>query len=133
MLGGSAVLHLAKAPFTRTTSLHPAFANRQLLSRSALWPSIPNGEPQVPRQGQVFPFIPEGEHPIVPIMLGDALLAQKMSGLLFEKGIYATAFAYPVVPMNKARIRTQVSAGHTRQDLDFAVNAFVEIKSTLGF
>ena len=77
--------------------------------------------------------IPEGEHPIVPIMLGDAVLAQKMSGLLLEKGIYATAFAYPVVPLNKARIRTQVSAGHTRQDLDYAVNAFVEIKSTLGF
>jgi glycine C-acetyltransferase len=77
--------------------------------------------------------IPEGEHPIVPIMLGDAVLAQKTSGLLFEKGIYATAFFYPVVPLNKARIRTQVSAGHTGNDLDYAVKTFVEIKNTLGF
>ena len=77
--------------------------------------------------------IPEGEHPIVPIMLGDAVLAQKVSGLLLEKGIYATAFFYPVVPLNKARIRTQVSAAHTRDDLDYAINAFVEIRNTLGF
>lgn len=77
--------------------------------------------------------IPEGEHPIVPIMLGDAVLAQKASGMLLEKGIYATAFFYPVVPINKARIRTQVSAEHTRDDLDYAIRAFIEIKNNLGF
>lgn len=77
--------------------------------------------------------IPEGEHPIVPILLGDAVLAQKMSGLLLEKDIYAIAFSYPVVPLNKARIRTQVSAGHTREDLDYAVRAFTEAKNILGF
>lgn len=77
--------------------------------------------------------IPEGEHPIVPIMLGDAILAQKVSGLLMEKGILATAFSYPVVPMNKARIRTQVSAAHSREDLDYAIEAFTGIKNSLGF
>lgn len=75
----------------------------------------------------------EGIHPIVPIMLGDALLAQKVSALLLEKGIYATAFSYPVVPLNKARIRTQVSAAHEKKDLDYAVETFAEIKSKLGF
>ncbi len=77
--------------------------------------------------------IPEGEHPIVPILLGDAVLAQKMSGLLLEKDIYAIAFSYPVVPLNKARIRTQISAEHTREDLDYAVKAFTEAKNILGF
>ena len=77
--------------------------------------------------------IPEGEHPIVPIMLGDATLAQKVSAMLMEKGILATAFSYPVVPMNKARIRTQVSAAHTREDLDFAIAAFADIKNALNF
>ena len=72
--------------------------------------------------------IPEGIHPIVPIMLGDATSAQKMSSLLLEKKVYAIAFSYPVVPLNKARIRTQISAAHEKQDLDYAIEAFVELK-----
>ncbi len=71
-------------------------------------------------------------HPIVPVMLGDALLAQEMSRKLFEKGIYAVGFFYPVVPRGKARIRTQVSAAHSREDLDFAVEVFASIKKELG-
>ncbi len=70
--------------------------------------------------------IPEGEHPIVPVMLGDARLAQEMSRRLLERGIYAIGFFYPVVPKGKARIRTQISAAHTRDDLDKAIAAFAD-------
>jgi len=76
--------------------------------------------------------ISEGVHPIVPIMLGDAVLAQKMSSALMERGIYATAFSYPVVPMNKARIRTQISAEHTKEDLDYVVSTFAQVRKELG-
>jgi glycine C-acetyltransferase len=74
----------------------------------------------------------ESEHPIVPIMLGDAILSQKMSEKLLEKGVYAVGFYFPVVPKGKARIRTQISAGHSKEDLDFALNAFKEVKEELG-
>jgi len=78
-----------------------------------------------------FDIIP-GEHPIVPIMLGDAVLAQKMADLLLEKGVYVIGFSYPVVPKGAARIRTQMSAAHTREDLDFAVEKFSEARKELG-
>jgi glycine C-acetyltransferase len=74
----------------------------------------------------------ESEHPIVPIMLGDAVLSQKMAERLLEKGVYAVGFYYPVVPKGKARIRTQISAAHSKEDLDFAINAFREVKEELG-
>jgi glycine C-acetyltransferase len=70
--------------------------------------------------------IPQGDHPIVPVMLGDAVVAQRMSQKLLERGIYAIGFFYPVVPKGKARIRTQISAAHTRDDLDKAIAAFAE-------
>jgi glycine C-acetyltransferase len=73
-----------------------------------------------------------GIHPIVPIMLGDAVLAQKMAARLLEKGVYVIGFFYPVVPRGMARIRTQISAAHTREDLDFAVEMFAEVKKELG-
>jgi len=76
--------------------------------------------------------IVESEHPIVPIMLGDAVLSQKMSEILLSKGVYVTGFYYPVVPKGKARIRTQISAAHSKEDLDFALNAFKEAKQELG-
>ena len=78
-----------------------------------------------------FDIIP-GEHPIVPIMLGEAVIAQKMAEVLLEKGVYVTGFSYPVVPKGAARIRTQISAAHTKQDLDFAVEKFAEAKKELG-
>ncbi len=68
--------------------------------------------------------VEDGDHPIVPVMLGDARLAQQMSLKLLERGIYAIGFFYPVVPEGKARIRTQISAAHTREDLDKAITAF---------
>jgi len=76
--------------------------------------------------------IKPGTHPIVPIMLGDAMLAQKVSARLLEKGLYAIGFFFPVVPQGQARIRTQVSAAHSREDLAFAINAFAEIKQEFG-
>ncbi len=70
-------------------------------------------------------------HPIVPIMLGDAVLAQKMAAWLLEKNVYVTGFSYPVVPLGKARIRTQVSAAHSRKDLDYAIKMLSEAKNEL--
>jgi glycine C-acetyltransferase len=75
--------------------------------------------------------IADGDHPIVPVHLGDAVLAQKMAARLLEKGIYVIGFFYPVVPQGKARIRTQVSAAHSREDLEQAVRAFAETKAEL--
>jgi glycine C-acetyltransferase len=75
-----------------------------------------------------FNIVP-GEHPIVPIMLGDAALATKMADALLVKGVYVIGFSYPVVPQGKARIRTQVSAAHSREDLAFAIRAFGEVKT----
>ena len=78
-----------------------------------------------------FNIIP-GEHPIVPIMIGDAALAGRMAERLLEKGVYAIGFSYPVVPQGKARIRVQVSAAHTREDLEFAIDAFTSVRDELG-
>lgn len=78
-----------------------------------------------------FNILP-GEHPIVPIMLGDAVLAQTMAAKMLEKGIYVIGFCYPVVPEGKARIRTQISASHTQEDLEDAVKAFIEVKQELN-
>ena len=74
----------------------------------------------------------EGTHPIVPIMLYDELPAQQLAEKLLEKGVYAVGFFYPVVPKGRARIRTQASAGHTKEQLEYVVNAFVECKKELG-
>ncbi len=75
--------------------------------------------------------ISDGEHPIVPVMLGDAKLAQEMSRRLLQRGVYAIGFFYPVVAEGKARIRTQISAAHTREDLDTAIAAFADIHAEL--
>ena len=77
--------------------------------------------------------IKPGTHPIVPIMLGDAVLAQKVSARLLEKGLYAVGFFFPVVAQGQARIRTQVSAAHSREDLVFAIEQFAEVKKEFGF
>jgi glycine C-acetyltransferase len=73
----------------------------------------------------------EGEHAIVPIMLGDAALASRVADAMLEKGVYVIGFSYPVVPQGKARIRAQVSAAHSLEDLDFAVEKFSEVKAEL--
>jgi glycine C-acetyltransferase len=76
--------------------------------------------------------IPEGTHPIVPIMLGDAKLAQDMARDLLARGIYVIGFSYPVVPKGEARIRVQVSAAHTREQLDRAIEAFISVGRQYG-
>lgn len=78
-----------------------------------------------------FDLIP-GKHPIVPIMLGDAKLATAMADLMLQKGVYVIGFSYPVVPKGKARIRTQISAAHSVEDIDFAIEKFGEAKRELG-
>jgi glycine C-acetyltransferase len=77
-----------------------------------------------------FDILP-GEHPIVPVMIGDASLAARMAEIMLEKGVYVIAFSYPVVPQGKARIRAQVSAAHSPTDLERAVKAFVETREAL--
>jgi glycine C-acetyltransferase len=81
--------------------------------------------------GEMGFTIKPGDHPIVPIMLADAVLAQKMAGAMLEKGVYVVGFFYPVVPMGQARIRVQLSALHTRDDLDFALAQFAAAKGEL--
>lgn len=78
-----------------------------------------------------FQIVP-GEHPIVPIMLGEAALAARFADAMLERGVYVIGFSYPVVPQGKARIRTQISAAHSREDLEKAVRAFVHVKDALG-
>jgi glycine C-acetyltransferase len=72
------------------------------------------------------------DHPITPVMLGEATLAQKFSRQLLDHGIYAIGFFFPVVPQGKARIRTQISAAHSREQLDQAIDAFVKVGKNLG-
>ncbi len=78
-----------------------------------------------------FNLVP-GEHPIIPVILGDANLAQTFAKKMLEHGIYVIGFAYPVVPQGKARIRTQMSAAHSKDDLDRAIHAFHEVGKELG-
>ena len=78
-----------------------------------------------------FELLP-GEHPIVPVMLHDAALAARFADAMLKRGVYVVAFSFPVVPRGKARIRTQMSAALTRDDLDMAIQAFGEVKSALG-
>jgi glycine C-acetyltransferase len=74
----------------------------------------------------------KGEHPIVPIMIGDAAMATRMADLLLTKGVYVVGFSYPVVPQGKARIRVQISAAHSREDLEYAIDQFIQAKAELG-
>jgi glycine C-acetyltransferase len=78
-----------------------------------------------------FTIVP-GRHPIVPIMLGDAVLATRLADAMLEKGVYVVGFSYPVVPQGQARIRVQVSAAHTEEDLVFAMEMFTAAKDELG-
>jgi glycine C-acetyltransferase len=78
-----------------------------------------------------FDLLP-GEHPIVPVMLGDAALATRFADAMLAQGVYVVGFSFPVVPQGRARIRTQISAAHSREDLEFAVAAFAWVKKDLG-
>ncbi|MGB8165970.1 MAG: aminotransferase class I/II-fold pyridoxal phosphate-dependent enzyme, partial [Chthoniobacteraceae bacterium] len=78
-----------------------------------------------------FDILP-GTHPIVPIMLGDAALSQRFAEAMLARGVYVVGFFYPVVPQGRARIRTQISAAHSREDLAFALEKFSEVKAELS-
>lgn len=78
-----------------------------------------------------FDMLP-GEHPIVPVMLYDPVVANEFAARMLEKGVYVVGFCYPVVPKGRDRVRTQISAGHTKEDLDFAVKCFAEVKAEMG-
>jgi len=78
-----------------------------------------------------FELLP-GEHPIVPIMLGDASLAARFAAEMLNQGVYVVAFSYPVVAPDRARIRTQMSAAFNREDLEFALAGFARVKQQLG-
>ena len=77
-----------------------------------------------------FNLVP-GEHPIIPVMLGDAKVAAEFARRLLDEGVYVIGFSFPVVPQGKARIRTQMSAAHTREQLDRAVAAFTKVGKEL--
>lgn len=81
-------------------------------------------------QSAGFRMVP-GQHPIIPVLLGDAVLAQKMAARMLEEGIYVVGFSFPVVPRGQARIRTQMSAAHTREHLERAVDAFIRVGQEL--
>jgi glycine C-acetyltransferase len=78
-----------------------------------------------------FDLVP-GNHPIIPVMLGDASVASEMAERLLGEGIYVVGFSYPVVPMGKARIRTQMSAAHTFDQIDQAIEAFTKVGKQMG-
>src|SRR5688572_2065421 len=106
----------------------------ELLSRSTELRDRLEANTRFFREGMTnagFNILP-GEHPIVPIMFGEAALAVRFAERMLEKGIYVIAFSYPVVPHGKARIRTQISAAHTREDLAWAIERFTEAKRELG-
>lgn len=78
-----------------------------------------------------FEILP-GEHPIAPVMIGDAAEAARMAELLLERGVYVIGFSYPVVPMGAARIRVQLSAAHSTEDIEKTVAAFVDARASMG-
>ena len=82
-------------------------------------------------EAEGFELLP-GEHPIVPVMLYDPKIAHEMAARMLKKGVYVVAFCYPVVPRGRDRIRTQISAGHSREDLEFAVRCFAETRNEMG-
>ena len=134
-----AMLRQRSRPYLFSNSLAPSIAGAsikalELLSSSTELRDRLESNTRHFREGMVssgFEILP-GEHPIVPIMLGDAALASRVADALLAKGVYVIGFSYPVVPKGKARIRTQISAAHTREDLEFAIDAFAQVKRELG-
>jgi glycine C-acetyltransferase len=134
-----ALLRQRSRPYLFSNSIAPpvAFATLRALElieesgdlRARLWENTARFREAMTAAG--FDVLP-GDHPIVPVMIGDAPLAGRFARELQERGVYAVSFSYPVVPEGKARIRTQVSAAHTAADLDFAVDAFTAAAAAAG-
>jgi len=126
-------------PYLFSNSLAPVVAatsvavldllKKEPILREKLWDNTKHFRQQMTALG--FNIIP-GEHPIAPVMLGDAKLAGQMSEALLKEGVYVIGFSFPVVPKDKARIRTQMSAAHSREELDRAIAAFKKVGKTFG-
>ena len=133
------LLRQRSRPYLFSNTLAPAIAGAtlkvlELLTASTALRDKLEANTRFFREGMTklgFNILP-GTHPIVPVMLGDAALASKFADAMLQKGVYVIGFSYPVVPQGKARIRTQVSAAHSIQDLELAVNAFHEVRRELG-
>jgi glycine C-acetyltransferase len=134
-----ALLRQRARPYLFSNSVAPAIAAASLTVldllaesddlRERLWENTSWFRERMTTLG--FDVLP-GTHPIVPVMIGDAALAGRMADLLLERGIYVIGFSYPVVPIGKARIRAQVSAAHTREDLERAAAAFEQVREELS-
>jgi glycine C-acetyltransferase len=126
-------------PYLFSNTLAPAIAGAslkvlELLSHSTELRDRLEANTRFFREGMGklgFNILP-GSHPICPVMLGDAALAGKFADAMLRRGVYVIGFSYPVVPQGRARIRTQISAAHSRADLETAINAFAEVKKELG-
>jgi glycine C-acetyltransferase len=134
-----ALLRQRSRPYLFSNSLAPAIAAAsikvlEILARSTELRDRLEANTRLFREGLIHAglTIRPGTHPIVPVMVGDAALAQRISARLLELGIYAIGFFYPVVPQGAARIRTQVSAAHRPEDLAFAVEQFATVKNEFG-
>jgi glycine C-acetyltransferase len=133
------LLRQRSRPYLFSNTLAPAIAGAslrvlELLSESTALRDKLEANTKFFRDGIAklgFHIVP-GTHPIVPIMLGDAALAAKVADAMLEKGVYVIGFSFPVVPQGKARIRTQISAAHSQEDLEFAIDAFGQVKQVLG-
>jgi glycine C-acetyltransferase len=126
-------------PYLFSNTLAPAIAGAtlkvlELLTESTALRDRLEANAKFFREGMSrlgFNILP-GTHPICPVMLGDAALAAKFADAMLQEGVYVMGFSYPVVPQGQARIRTQMSAAHSREDLEMAIGAFGRVKSQLG-
>jgi glycine C-acetyltransferase len=133
------LLRQRSRPYLFSNTLAPAIAGATLKVLDLLMASTElrdrlEANTKVFREGmgQLGFTMLSGTHPIVPVMLGDAALAGRFADAMLRKGVYVIGFSYPVVPQGKARIRTQISAAHSREDLTFAIEKFEEVKKELG-
>jgi len=133
------LLRQRSRPYLFSNTLAPAIAGAsikalELLRNSTELRDRLESNTKFFRQGiqQVGLEVLPGQHPIVPVMLGDAALASRFADALLAKGVYVIGFSYPVVPKDKARIRTQISAAHSTGELEKAITAFGEVKAELG-
>ncbi|MEK7780763.1 MAG: glycine C-acetyltransferase [Verrucomicrobiota bacterium] len=133
------LLRQRSRPYLFSNTLAPSIAGAslkviELLTKSTALRDKLEANTQFFRAGMAklgFNILP-GTHPICPVMLGDAALAAKFADAMLARGIYVIGFSYPVVPQGKARIRTQISAAHSREDLERAIEAFAAVKAELG-
>jgi len=133
------LLRQRSRPYLFSNTLAPSIAGAslkvlELLTNSTALRDTLEANTKFFRDGMAklgFTILP-GTHPICPVMLGDAALATKFADAMLEQGVYVIGFSFPVVPKGKARIRTQISAAHTRADLDLALTAFGKVKKQLG-